>query len=482
MEAAGTMNIHLTGNRFQLEPLGIKQSCLHIACLLVLLLCSGCGQNSLLTRQDYQKSQQDFLRGDAENALLDFPRAAEQGTFITKMERGYLSLIQGKPEVKGLQQQAEVLENRVRYHVSREARNFFYVQTPEDYYASEHEVIWLHFMLSWGYSLQGKYAEACVEARIAGSLLSLPWSPVGHFDDPAMRLMLAGLWAMCGEWHEAQVDLRAAWFLDNSLTWAKELAEHNQPPAHLFIVLGGPGPEPEWKPELSANPLRSERQVNFRLRGRKSALSIVDQSGVAIASHLSPDARNWYERHLARESELHEMILDSAYGKKMAVRGALAGTEIAITSGVGLAIGLGGTALGAVVMYYGQTADAVKAGLIIAAASIEQGIKISRKGYSDSTSRLKQELDPAPRYRYVRYLPEYLWLGWSDQAVAYPVELRTPSASIRIRQPGVINRTSVSVAHIPDAKPSCSYTLGDTSINVVPLTDAEGNCSNDRLD
>lgn len=446
---------------------------------MLLLLGSGCSQNSLLTRQDYQKSQQDFLRGDAEQALQDFPRKSESGTFITTMEQSYLSLIQGKPQIKGLQQQAEQLENRVRYHVSREARNFFYVQAPEDYYASEHEVIWLHFMLSWGYSLQGKYADACVEARIAGSLLSLPWSPAGHFDDPAMRLFLAGLWTMCGEWHEAQVDLRAAWFMDNSLAWARELAERSQPPPHLFMVLGGPGPEPVWNPGLTVNPLRSERQVSFTLRGRKSPLSITDQRGIAIETHRSPDARNWYERHLARESELHEMILDSAYGQKMAVSGALAGTGIAVTSGVGLLVGIGGTALGAAVIYFGNSADALKLGLIIAAAGIDQGIKISRQGYQESTGRLKQDLDPAPGYRFVRYLPEYLWMGWSDRDIAYPVELRTPSAKIIIRQPGVVNRTSVSVAHLPDGRPSCSYQLDNSSITVVPLPDVAGNCPSD---
>lgn len=476
------MSIHPAIKCFESGCVGSGLSLLHIASLLVLaLLASGCSQNGLLTRQDYQKSQQEFLRGDAENALLDFPRAAEQGTFITTMEKGYLSLIQGKPQIKELQQQADVLESRVRYHVSREARNFFYVQTPEDYYASEHEVIWLHFLLSWGYSLQGKNTEACVEARIAGSLLSLPWSPAGHFDDPAMRLMLAGLWAMCGEWQEAQVDLRAAWFLDSSLTWAKELAEHNQPPAHLFIVLGGPGPEPTWNPELTVNPLRSERQVNFRLRGRKSRVTIVDQRGVTIESHLSPDARNWYERHLARESELHEMILDSAYGKKVAVSGTVAGSWIAATTSLGLAVGIGGTALGGAIIYYANNADAVKAGLAIAWVSIEQGMQISRKGYKESTSKFKQELDPAPGYRFVRYLPEYLWMGWSDQAITYPVELRTPSARIKIQHPNVINRSAVSVTHLPDVQPACGYQMGSPSINYVPLRDAAGNCYSDRL-
>jgi hypothetical protein len=112
-------------------------------------------------------------------------------------------------------------------------------------------------------------------------------------------------------------------------------------------------------------------------------------------------------------------------------------------------VGTIGTALGAAVIYYGQSADAVNVGLLIAAASIEEGIKISRQGYQQSTSRLKQELDPAPRYRFVRYLPEYLWMGWSEQDVAYPVELRTPSAKIMISGPNIINRAAVSIAYMP---------------------------------
>ena len=424
--------------------------------LMLLLLCLGCSQQSLLTKQDYQKSQRYFVQGDTDNALLEFPRRAEDNTFITTMEKAYLSLVNGRPQIHSLQQQADALEKRVRYHVSREANTFFYLQTPEDYYASEHEVIWLHFLLSWGYALQGQYESACVEARIASSLLSLPWSPAGHFDDPTMRLFLAGLWTMCGEWREAQVDFRAAWFMDNSLTWARELAERDQPPAHLFLVLGGPGPEPEWNPGLETNPLRSGRQVNFKLRGLKSRLALTDQKGVTIVPQLSPDAGKWYARHLARESELHEVILDSAYGRQAVASATIASVKIAATTGVGMAVGLGGTALGAAIMYAGaqsNSGDAVQLGLVVAAYSIAKGIEISYEGYQESTRELKQELDPSGHYRFVRYLPEYLWLGWSDQPITYPVRLRTPASNIMIPQPTVSGRTYVTVTHVPDVSP-----------------------------
>jgi hypothetical protein len=435
----------------------------YLRCLLLLLALSatGCSQTTLLTKQDYQKSQKQFIQGNADDAFLDFPRQAEAGSFITHMEKAYLNLIQGKPQISLLQQQAELLEKRVRYHVSREAKTFFYLQTPDDYYASEHEVIWLHFMLSWGYSLQGKYEKACVEARVASSLLSLPWSPVGHFDDPSMRLFLAGLWAMCGDWSEAQVDLRAAWTMDKRLTWALELAGREQAPANLFLVLGGPGPEPLWTPEMKINPLRSHRQISFKLRGQKSMLTISDHSGVVVSTKISPDASKWYERHLERESELHELILDSTFGGKATASGAIASTKIAAKTSWGLLIGVGGTALGLAISNAGLKSgsdDTVKYGLITAAASITWGLKFISEGYKSSVREFKQDLDPSMHYRFVRYLPEYLWLGWSDQAMHFPVALRISSGSrTYIQQPSVIGPTSVTIAFIPDIGTSSTY-------------------------
>ena len=444
---------------------------------ILVLLASGCSQVNLLTKQDYQKSQNQFLQGNADDALLDFPRRAEAGNFITTLEKAYLNLIQGKPQVSLLQQQVDVLENRVRYHVSREAKTFFYLQTPEDYYASEHEVIWLHFLLSWAYSLQEKYENACVEARVASSLLSLPWSPAGHFDDPSMRLFLAGLWTMCGEWREAQVDFRTAWSMDNRLTWAQELSDREQAPANLFLVLGGPGPEAVWTPELKLNPLRSNRQISFKLRGQKSTLTVTDHSGLSINTHLSPDASKWYERQLERESELHELILDSAFGGKATASGAIASTKIAAKTGLGLLVGIGGTALGAVIANAGVKSgsdDGVRLGLLTAAASITWGGKYIADGYHSSVSEFKQDVDPSIQYRFVRYLPEYLWVGWSDQVISYPVELRTSSGSrTYIRQPSVISHTSVSIAFIPDTKTSYDdyRRMGYNTATVISLPD-----------
>ena len=80
---------------------------LRLISLLLLLLAVGCSHNALLSKQDYQKSQTQFLQGDIDDAALSFPRQAEAGDFITTMEKTYLNLIQGKPQIRQLQQQVE---------------------------------------------------------------------------------------------------------------------------------------------------------------------------------------------------------------------------------------------------------------------------------------------------------------------------------------------------------------------------------------
>lgn len=422
---------------------------------ILLLLLSACSHTSLLSKQDYQKSQTQFLQNNIDDAALNFPRNAENGNFITTMEKTYLNLVQGKPQISALQKQAEALDNQVRYHVTREAKSFFYLQTPEDYYASEHEVIWMHFLLSWGYSLQGQYEQGCVEARIASSLLSLPWSPQGHFDDPAMRIFLGGLWAMCGDWKEAQVDFRAAWHMDNKLEWARELADRATPPANLIIILGGPGPNVNWTPELTLNPLRSQRQVSFSLRGKKSSLRITDNNGLAVQNYLTSDATPWYARHLERESELHELILDSTFGGKAATNGALAGVKITANTGVGILIGVGGTVLGAAITYAGfkiNSGDLSAAGVGIIIISLAKGIEIISEGYDSSVRDFKQEVDPSQDYRYVRYLPEYFWAGWSEAPLEYPVTVSSSNGEkITLQQPLRNNRPIVNFGFLPDS-------------------------------
>jgi len=145
-----------------------------LSCLtpLIVLTFSGCSSR-LLTSRDYEESLFQHYSGHPQQALSEFP-PEEKGGFITTLEKGYLSQLAGKPETKTLQKLAAAIEQRVRYRGSREVKSLFYAETPEGYYASEHEIIWLHLLLSWRYSTKGQYEDGCVEARKASELLTAP--------------------------------------------------------------------------------------------------------------------------------------------------------------------------------------------------------------------------------------------------------------------------------------------------------------------
>ena len=283
----------------------------------LLILISSCSENGLLIQSDYSSSMREFYQGSYEEALEHFP-AGEQGGFITTMEKAYLSLLNGKPEIDKLIEFSNLLDERIRYRASRELKSFFYMASPEGYYASEHEVIWLHMLLSWGYSQRGEQEKGCVEARRASHLLTAPWSEEGHFDDPTLRVILAGLWSLCGSWEDARVDFRVAWELDRSLAWALELADRTIPPKNLVLILGGVGPDPYWDPHQQINLLRGLRNLGFRPQGRRSKLKWADSN---LQLHLTPGSLPWYERHFIRDNAIQELIEDSHYGGKAVYEG-----------------------------------------------------------------------------------------------------------------------------------------------------------------
>jgi hypothetical protein len=387
-----------------------------IVLLALLALLGACSSTSqLLSKDNYQTSLRAFGEGNLVKAR-DYHPSGERGAFITTMERTYLDLLNGKPNIDDLQAYAKVVSERVRYDVSRELDSFFYLQTPEDYYASEHEVIWMHLLLSWGYSMRHDYENACVESRLASHLLSYSWSGEGRFDDPSLRLVSGFMWALCGDWDEAVVDFRAAQYLDPELDWLAQLSERRKPPRHLIVGFGGIGPEPLWKPDFDRN-LRALRNIKFKFNGAQSLPRLIADDGTELVNHRGPSSAPWYKRHIERDSAIHEMIEDSRYGAEVMGRSTITAAEIsanAVAGGLWIA---GGVVLGAGVVYLGiegNSGDMVMLGVGIAGASIVQATDFVKKRNAESMARTKQDLDYATRYRFVRYLPEYVWMSWDD--------------------------------------------------------------------
>jgi hypothetical protein len=341
----------------------------------------------------------------------------EKGSFITLMESTYLSLLNGNPDINDLLQYSRLIDNQVQYKITREADNFFYAVTPEDYYASEHEIIWMHYLLSWGFSLKGDFVNARVETKKAANLLSMEWSPKGRFDDPFMRVFLAALWTMCGDWEEAQVDLRAAAAMDRQYSWAKELAYSETKPSNLIIILCGTGPETIWDPQKKKNVIRGIRKIGFEMNGAKVPLT-AQNDGRPFALNMTSDASGWYNRHLRRNNEISNIIDDSKYAQRMtgaALKAAGISTAGYLLAGalITASIGAGGGLIYLDIAYNGQGYIG-GVGLMIAMFGSYEGYGIFNDTTQFVRDQLNKDLDISNTYRYVRFLPEYAWFGWSN--------------------------------------------------------------------
>lgn len=412
--------------------------------------------SKLHTKQDYYSSTYYLNQGKINAAIKNLP-TREKNSFIPTMEKTYLNLLSGKPDIDDLIAFAEKIKHRVRYKVSREIKAFFYVETPEGYYASEHEIIWMHMLLSWGYSLRGEYEKAAVEAKISANLLKMEWSEKGQFNDPLLRIILAGLWAQCGHWEEAQVDFRAAAKLDPSLAWARKLGNMEKPPASLVLILGGTGPEPVWNPTLSTNLFRGFRGITFKRRGLKSKLILKDANNRTTRMYLSPDSSYWYKRHFIRDNMIQDLLKDSQYGQR-AVATALKGTTIAVGGLVlGTAIIVGGVGLGGAIIYVaakgGGSSEVFTLGLTVMGGGAYYGGSVISNSFNKAKAVTRKDLDEARIYRFVRFLPEYVWVGWNKQKPDYPITLfRGKNKVLPLKKTDTKTRVKfISIGFFPDS-------------------------------
>jgi len=171
---------------------------------------------------------------------------------------------------------------------------------------------------------------------------------------------------------------------------------------------------------------------------------------------LSPDSSGWYARHWIRDNAIKELIGDSRYADRMLVSGSICGIKI----GAGVVGGIVTGALvftgGAGIAYLGALADSVEAigcGIVVAIYGPIYGAQIITEVTVDSVEDLKHDLDSSARYRFVRFLPEYIWAGWSDEDILYPLVFKTKKATSASIRPVVKGRTRVSIMHMPDMAP-----------------------------
>jgi len=389
-----------------------------------------------LSKDDYSLSMRSMCEGNPAIALEHFP-SGESNSFIVAMEKTYLNILSGNYDISLLFKYRKHIDNQIKYQISREAKSFFYLHTPEGYYASEHEIIMMHILLSWGFSGQKKYEEAEVEARKAAALFSKELNDKGKFDDPLIRIMLAYVWTLCGNWDEARVDFRAAFKLNKTLVWANKLSEMEKQPKNLFFVIGGPGVEPEWDKKANEEIISGMKGISFNSRTKRSSLMIYDTYQKNIPLFISPDSSAWYKRHIERNNSIQEFVQDLHYGKTVTTQGTLSTIQVLGAVSVGLLVITTGLAAGVGIIYLGALAEsgelmAVGCIPIISGYKIGKGIMVD--GYNDASENYNKNVDPSNYYRYVRFLPEYMWIGWTDKNVKYPLQIKKNNEIIKVME------------------------------------------------
>ena len=406
-------------------------------------LLPSCATRQLLRQSDYSAARQAFQARGPAGALNALP-TGEGDTFIPLMERTVLNLLLGKPDIDALRHYARRIDDRVRYRVSRELAFLFYVETPEGYYASEHEIIWMHMLLSWGYSLRKDYDSAAIEAKKSALLLEGK-SKEGRFDDPMIRVVLGVLWAMCGRWEDARVDFRVAAHLEPKLKWAAPLAALEAPPEQLALILSGSGPEPFWDPRLSWNPIRGLRDLQFRGATDTANPTAFDAKGRRLPVYQSPNSASWYRRHLTRDNEIHNLIADSQYGELALVSTAKAGLKSTFGVVLGTTLVVLSIGVGAAIIYYGGSAEAAQLGLVVMAGGSYWGYRVGADIVEESYDTARRELDLSDRYRYVRFLPDraHITFGRGVRPLRVVAGKRTT-----LMKTDVKNESEISIRHL----------------------------------
>lgn len=375
-------------------------------CFLCSLLQVACANTELLRQSDYRPVTVNLREGKIEDARAAFPHKREEGGFITTVENGYLNWLAGKPDPKPLLKVSDDLARRQMILISEEASQFFYQETEEGYYPAEHEIIWLYLLTGYNFAEKGDRENARVEAqKAAQKLQGHNDSPTGDFDDPALRLMLAGLWIYCDEWEHAAVDLRRAAELSPDLAWAKKLADGAAPPASFNLILEGIGPEL----------FGSRDDLKFPLRAAPEALNFRDARTAAFST------RGWYRRHLKRNTAIRDVLMKSKY---MIHSGAVHG---AATAGQGVvdvmtgaiyvtgAVIIVGVVAGAAYLLGNSGGGGSQAVAYIAGGGIALGSTLFDAGHGFFKKQTKEienykdeNLDLARTYRYVRFIPDWI--------------------------------------------------------------------------
>jgi hypothetical protein len=379
--------------------------------LLLGLWLTACTSSQVIRDSEYKFSEAAFKSGAPEKALEEFPKK-EQGGFVTSIEKSWLGLWADKNDQEDLLKQARTLDERKYTSLSRETGYFFFNESEEGYIPAEHEVIVMHLISAMYFMRAQDWDKARVETKKASYFVETIFSAKQkHFDDPAIRLWLASLWAVLGEWNESQVDLRRAYEMTKDKN-IQALIDLKSAPKDLSIIFQGSGPFVTW---TFGNPLPG-----------------FNQNPDKITYKINYPTLPWYERHQERNTIIRDKIANSNYmsqyygvllskGSEKTLGFVAANTVRLAGLAIGTAIVGGGIYLLAVTGAGSASSSSDLVGSIIgvgiaAGGTVwEQGSKLAESSDISVKANEARNKEDLKTYRFVRFLPS--WISLEDKSV-----------------------------------------------------------------
>lgn len=387
--------------------------------LIFSILMTACTSRQIIRDSEYKHSEAAFKSGDTSQALELFPKK-ENGGFVTSIEKSWIALWNNEKNHDSLMKQSKTLDERNYTSILRETEYFFYSESEDGYIPAEHEIIIMHLINAMYFLKNQQWEQARVEARRSTFFLQNYFKEdQSHFDDPALRLWLAGIWAALGEWQEAQVDLRKTYELSKNPALLP-LIEMQRPPESLNIFFEGTGPRVVWREDVAIPEYR-------------------DESSPPTAE-IRFSTLPWFLRHEQRNSKIRSIVMNSNYMAQYYELNTAVGAEKGIGLVASNSLRAAGLITGAVIIGGGiylliqsgassGSGDAVGyifgAGFIAGTALWEKGNEISRNFERSSAESKQKGLENMRTYRFVRFMPSWIYL---EKEGAY-LESALPSAS-----------------------------------------------------
>jgi hypothetical protein len=376
------------------------------AAFLALVLLSACSSSQVIRDSEYKYSEAAFKFSNPEKALEELP-TKEQGGFVTTVEKSWLGFWAGGKDPSALQKQTRTLENRKYISISREAEYFFMSESEEGYIPAEHEIILSHIISAMYFMRAENWTEARVEVKQASYFLENFFRmDQKHFDDPALRIWIAALWAALGEWNEAQVDLRRTYEMTKDPD-ILPLLKGTAPPKLLSLAFDGTGPLVTWE---FGNPQ-----------------PIFDEKDSEPAFDITFSTLPWYRRHQDRNSVIRDKISKSNYMSQYYGIQLSKGGQKTLGAAMSTTIRVAGVAMAAAVIAAGvyilssspgsgeALAYPVAAGMWLGKTMWKEGDNVDnavRQSVMETDQRGREDLKT---YRFVRFLPS--WISLTDTIV-----------------------------------------------------------------